>query len=362
MQVNDRQIKFWFDHRRRVENHGTYKPLRPGSRSGSKVEYPGNDNYSSQPSASHQVELNRESKKKLIEAAKNLPTWMHSFELLPLMSTLQYKVFPQKSIIIEKGEYTDDLYFLLKGEVTVIDINGNSMGNLCQGSYFGEMGAIDKGPRTATCLASTVCHVFVMSGENARRMLEYVPKASRELLNEATKRILELLKSYETKPHLNLLSSSGLMNYRKVEAGGIIIREGDFTDDFYFLSKGTVEVRKQGKQITTLNPGTFFGEMSALCPGARTTTVESLTDCEVFVLPGQILRTLAEDDPSTSNGIGETLRQVVFARASDTMMALTNSVRPINADIAVSSSNMKPELKMALFQLLKCIHNVTVSV
>ena len=51
------------------------------------------------------------------------------------------------------------------------------------------------------------------------------------------------------------------------------------------------------------------------------------------------------------------------ARAYDTMMALTdNSVRPQTADVAVSNTAMTSDLKMALFQLLKCIHNVSVSV
>ena len=35
--LTGKQIKFWFDHRRRVENHGTYKPLRPGLRGAKKA-------------------------------------------------------------------------------------------------------------------------------------------------------------------------------------------------------------------------------------------------------------------------------------------------------------------------------------
>ena len=103
--------------------------------------------------------------------------------------------------------------------------------------------------------------------------------------------------------------------------------------------------------------------MGALCSNARTATITCTEDCEVFKLSGEILRMLSKDDDALKNGVGETLRNVVFARAYDTMMALTdNSVRPQTADVAVSNTAMTSDLKMALFQLLKCIHNVSVSV
>jgi len=159
------------------------------------------------------------------------------------------------------------------------------------------------------------------------------------------------------------LIGTNILKFNVYKPGHIVIKEGDFTDDFYFLSKGSVVVTKQGSVISKLSHGTFFGEMAALCTGARTTTVTCSEECEVFVLPGDILRLLAKDDPTLKNGLGETLRNVVFARAYDTMMALTdNSVRPTTADIAVSTSTMSADLKLALFQLLKCIHNVTVSI
>jgi len=357
--LSGKQIKFWFDHRRRVENHGTYKPLNPGSRT-NKAKKPKTDASSS----SKDVYVERQGKPDS-EIATNLPHWMYSFQLLPLMSTMKYRTYVPGAIIIEKGEYSDDLFFLLKGTVAIVDMNGTTVSNLSQGSYFGEMGVIDKGPRTATVQAVTHCHVFVMSGEVARDMIKNEPNVKREVYGQATVRLLDLLKNYETNTCAPLLiGSPSILSYKVYENNEVILKEGDLTDDFYFLSKGKVDVSKQGSSIAVLDSGSFFGEMAALCPGSRTTTIKSLTKCEVFVLPGQILRTLAADDPSLSNGIGETLRQVVFARACDTIIALTDrsSVRPVNLGVAVSTSTMTSQLKEALFQLLKCIHNVTASI
>lgn len=378
--LTGKQIKFWFDHRRRVENHGTYKPLRPGLRGAKKGE--AHARHAGAPSAMgiggecdslgrlghgfHDADGSLPSTsgvggQHLEEASNNLPSWMQSFQLLPLMSTMVYKTYTPGTVIIERGEYSDELYFLLKGEVSVTDMNGTPVASLNQGSYFGEMGVIGKGPRTATVTAAAHCHVFVMHGNVARDMLKQEPMASKEIVAKATDRLLQLLKSYETSGQiLKHEARPNILRYEVHTANDRIINEGDLSDDFYFLSSGRVEVSKQGNSITILNQGSFFGEMAALCPGARTTSVTALEECEVFVLPGQILRTLAEGDPSMGNEIGEILRQVVFARACDTMMALTDSksIRPISADVAVSTSTMKTELKMALFQLLKCIHNV----
>jgi len=380
IELTGKQIKFWFDHRRRIENHGTYKPLKPGSRStknksSSALSKPSPTSMKITKSGFRQTmqQLASQMPKDPSEPGTSvqgessmtmtsLPHWMHSFQLLPLMSTMKYATFPPGNVIIKNGEISDDLYFLLKGNVRVIDLNNNEVAVLEQGSFFGEMGVIDRGPRTATVTAATHCHAFVMSGEVARDMLQCEPVVSKDVVDQATSRLLELLKAYETSPASKLIGSN-ILKYRVYKPGHVVIKEGDFTDDFYFLSKGSVVVTKQGSFISKLNHGTFFGEMAALCSGPRTTTVTCSDLCEVFVLPGEILRMLAKDDPTLKNGIGETLRNVVFARAYDTMMAMTdNLVRPTTADIAVSTNTMSTDLKLALFQLLKCIHNVTVSI
>merc|ERR1712176_621589 len=204
--LTGKQIKFWFDHRRRIENHGTYKPLKPGSRSAKKALKPSPQSvkiakpqtgyrnglqqlanhlprHPGMPSTSVQGDQ--------MNQMTSLPHWMHSFQLLPLMSTMKYTTFPPGTIIIKNGEISDDLYFLLKGNVRVSDLNNNEIALLKQGSFFGEMGVIDRGPRTATVTAATHFHSFVMSGEVARDMLQCEPVVSKDIVDQATCRLLE---------------------------------------------------------------------------------------------------------------------------------------------------------------------------
>lgn len=57
----------------------------------------------------------------------------------------------------------------------------------------------------------------------------------------------------------------------------IVFSEGDEGKDMYFLLEGTVIVRKQTqhgvKDLITLNPGAFFGEMSLFINEPRSATI-----------------------------------------------------------------------------------------
>jgi CRP-like cAMP-binding protein len=68
--------------------------------------------------------------------------------------------------------------------------------------------------------------------------------------------------------------------------GDAILREGEYSDGVYFLSRGTVEVlSEQGKRTHgTLGSGDHFGELSLLLNEPRTGTVRAVTFCDVFVL------------------------------------------------------------------------------
>ena len=59
------------------------------------------------------------------------------------------------------------------------------------------------------------------------------------------------------------------------EAGEYLIREGDTETSFFILLAGTVSVTvgSPEKQVTHLEPGEIFGEMSFLTDTARTTNV-----------------------------------------------------------------------------------------
>jgi CRP/FNR family cyclic AMP-dependent transcriptional regulator len=50
----------------------------------------------------------------------------------------------------------------------------------------------------------------------------------------------------------------------KYESGDVIVRKGEAGVGFYLIVDGTVEVRADGRLLSKLGPGQFFGEMALL--------------------------------------------------------------------------------------------------
>ncbi len=70
--------------------------------------------------------------------------------------------------------------------------------------------------------------------------------------------------------------------------GKIIVKEGSRDDTLHVILNGAVEVRKNGKTITSLGNGQFFGEMAFLddLPSERSADVVSIEPTRSLSIPG----------------------------------------------------------------------------
>ena len=69
-----------------------------------------------------------------------------------------------------------------------------------------------------------------------------------------------------------------------VPAGDEILRQGEQGDRYYAIADGTVEVRKDGRPVKTLERGEGFGEIALLHGVARNATVVALTDTRLVTV------------------------------------------------------------------------------
>lgn len=69
-----------------------------------------------------------------------------------------------------------------------------------------------------------------------------------------------------------------------LRAGKVLITEGERGREFFVIVEGEVEVRRKGRKIATLGPGSFVGEMALLSKIPRTATVTAVTDLDVLVI------------------------------------------------------------------------------
>lgn len=94
-------------------------------------------------------------------------------------------------------------------------------------------------------------------------------------------------------------------------AGEVVIAEGKTGHEFYVLVSGSANVTRAGKQVATLGPGDFFGELALLDPQPRAATVTMATDGELLEVTQREFWTLVDDIP----GLARKLLQGLARRA-----------------------------------------------
>jgi CRP/FNR family cyclic AMP-dependent transcriptional regulator len=75
-----------------------------------------------------------------------------------------------------------------------------------------------------------------------------------------------------------------------LEAGRVLVREGDFSYEFMAIEEGEAEVTRGGEHVADLGPGDFFGEMGLLEKTLRSATVTAKTPMQLVTLTGWDLR------------------------------------------------------------------------
>jgi CRP/FNR family transcriptional regulator, cyclic AMP receptor protein len=104
---------------------------------------------------------------------------------------------------------------------------------------------------------------------------------------------------------MSILRSSHAVEF---PPGQSIITEGETGKGFYILTRGKATVSVDGKEVASLGPGSYFGEMAVLDGGPRTATIiaENLVGT-LELTSSALLRVLAKE-PDVSRSISTELR------------------------------------------------------
>jgi CRP-like cAMP-binding protein len=83
-----------------------------------------------------------------------------------------------------------------------------------------------------------------------------------------------------------------------VEAGRVLVDQGDIGREAFVILEGTAVVKRNGRRIAMLGPGDHFGELSLLDHGPRTATVVTDTDTNVLVLGSRQFAGVLDEVPT----------------------------------------------------------------
>ena len=106
---------------------------------------------------------------------------------------------------------------------------------------------------------------------------------------------------------------AALADERDVAAGTDLIREGEPGSEFYVVVDGEVEVRRRGRRVARLGPGSFVGEIALLSRSPRTATVVATTPLRVLAITGRDFVALLDSLPELWLKVARTLADRVDA-------------------------------------------------
>ncbi len=117
-------------------------------------------------------------------------------QILAMGTSVSYESFA--NIIIE-GELTWGLYLIMEGTVGIFKANtisGNvyDIGQLTDGSFFGEMSLVDENSRSATVRALTNCQLFYISKESFIQFLHTSSERKNRFYEKCIKDLVERLR------------------------------------------------------------------------------------------------------------------------------------------------------------------------
>ena len=132
------------------------------------------------PSAAHElIERDGRSWFEIItrESLQRVPLFEKGDKLF--LDQISMAVAPQAvakgAILITKGEVGHEMYLIFRGEVEVLDGQGEVLATLQEGDCFGEMALLLREPRNATVRAKSDCNLFVLGRADFTRILRDHP-------------------------------------------------------------------------------------------------------------------------------------------------------------------------------------------
>lgn len=102
-------------------------------------------------------------------------------QLKPLVVVPGEKVF-------HVGEPGDAMYFIHRGPVDIVNVEGKKLVTLQPGSFFGELALLTSNPRTATAQAADYCDLFVLSRSAFEGVLSRYPEFAHHIHEVARQR------------------------------------------------------------------------------------------------------------------------------------------------------------------------------
>ena len=117
-----------------------------------------------------------------------------TLEQLRVLSThLEDQHFLRGEVIFEEGDFSQDLYMVVSGQIRIIIEYGTAheqiINTLGEGAFFGEMAIFEGAPRSATALTEQEAELLVLAPQKFKQTIYQKPVMAFEIFRELSGRL-----------------------------------------------------------------------------------------------------------------------------------------------------------------------------
>ncbi len=249
--------------------------------------------------------------------------------------------------IVTEGEEADAVYVLAEGRARMVKRGANGeeipLNVLRPGETFGATGLLDPtaiGKRSTTVRASSDVQAYKLDPALFQALLQNHPEVKKYFdLEQRHRQLVNFLKLYTIfaklpAEALKLLATEAELV--SVNAGEMVIREGDGVGPMFLVEEGRLRVLGQAgarqRELAFLRKGDLFGEMAIAKNQPRRASVEALTPCRLIKISETTFGKLYAGFPEFRNKIEERIAQYDYKKTARLPLDFTREILPANAE------------------------------
>lgn len=262
-------------------------------------------------------------------------------------------------VVFQRGSDAKEMYFVLSGEVEIRkESAGLPLATIGVGGFFGEIGVLFDGHRTADAVVSKgPCCLAVLSRADLESVLAEFNCRDRVLegaqghshVRQWFVMNLPLFASCASETGF-LYKVADALKIRNALAGEVLIQRGDEGREMFFIFEGSVNIPNPpgGGVAVKLSAPKHFGELALLYSESRSATVKCASSCRMYVLDQDTFHTILQEFPNMISIIYSAIQESTnikehFMRKIPFFKAKAHDPEFIaNVSMALQSASFKP--------------------
>lgn len=191
-------------------------------------------------------------------------------------------------IVANQGEEAQKFYLVESGEVAILH-NGQQVGTLLAGGYFGSAALLDSGVYQFSYRTLRPTRLMVIRRDKFDPLLRADTTLSKQVSSGARERqLLRQMPLFGSLSPQQLATVDARMKHRNVEADEIIAKQGEPRSHLFIIISGVVDVlvthNNKTKRIGRLGPGEHFGEYALFADTPYHATYKAVEAGELLLL------------------------------------------------------------------------------